>query len=355
MDQLKSMFPDLDETVIRSIYEHSQKDVEKAIAALLEMNETELPQEERNRAKEEFFDEVLERACRMANEKKPLDLAEEVGLDIQTVMWEDNARNKDSVWGPCISDMTLQVKDRALPVIRHPNYEDLTWDVAIDKIPIVVGNEFDTQGRSQENNLYTITLKEYLEHFKMYLTKPEGWKGDRTSLYCPKRDSHVVMSAQACLLPVPKSEAAKFNVVIHNYQSRHRNPAVLAIVASSMGTSAQIVDGHGSDRSSLSGQPLFFNKNGQRANFLAERLSDTRKKSGDTNTDKEMTKEEQEKNVLMIIQVPLKQKTYRRGSFGLLEKQASGGCVEFNARSMSVAQEDEAVDMEDAQIGVGEG
>lgn len=57
-------------------------------------------------------------------------------------------------------DMTLVVegsrRDYQMPIIRYPNYTDLTWDVAMEKIPIVVGNEVN-------GPLHTINLKEYLE------------------------------------------------------------------------------------------------------------------------------------------------------------------------------------------------
>ena len=67
----------------------------------------------------------------------------------------------------------------------------------MDKIPLVVGNE--TGGA-----LTTITLAEYLEHLRQYLHNPRGWTGSESSLLIPERDSHVIMSAQACFLPVPK-------------------------------------------------------------------------------------------------------------------------------------------------------
>jgi len=64
-------------------------------------------------------------------------LAGNFGLHINTVAWEDNGRTKGSCWGPCISDMTLQVRGSALPLVRYPNFEDLTWYVkrSIDTPP----------------------------------------------------------------------------------------------------------------------------------------------------------------------------------------------------------------------------
>jgi hypothetical protein len=183
------------------------------------------------------------------------------GLAVQTVSWEDSARDKNSAWGPCISDMTLQVNGSRLPVIRSPNFTDLTWDVEVEKIPLVIGNE-------RGEMLRTVTLKEYLRNFRDYLhdSTPSNWKGSENSLLAD-RDSHVIMSAQACFLPVPQAGEAKFNVCLYNYQSFKGNPAVLAIVATSNGTSAQIVEGD------YGGQKLFFNKDGQRASFIGQRYA----------------------------------------------------------------------------------
>jgi len=108
------------------------------------------------------------------------------------------------------------------------------------------------------------------------------------------------MSAQSCFLPVPADHEATFNVAIFNYQSRKDNPAVLAIVANSKGTSAQIVE----NNSELDGQKLYFNKNGQKCSFVGQRLSDNRKERG-VSQHGAMTQQEKQENVLLIIQVPL--------------------------------------------------
>jgi len=103
--------------------------------------------------------DTLDRVREMTNDYQISNLVSQVGLSINNVSWEDCARNKDSVWGPCISDMTLQVNEYRMPVIRYANYTDKTWDVEIDKIPIVVGNE------KINSKLETISLKYYLQNF----------------------------------------------------------------------------------------------------------------------------------------------------------------------------------------------
>lgn len=58
------------------------------------------------------------------------------GLDAHTVCWEDTARNKNSCVGPNISDMTLRAEGTNMPVIRRPNFTDITVDHPIDKFNV---------------------------------------------------------------------------------------------------------------------------------------------------------------------------------------------------------------------------
>ena len=90
--------------------------------------------------------------------------AEKEGLSITNVSWEDNARFKNSSLGPCISDVTLNVNNYDMPIIREPNFTDTTCDIALEKIPLIVGNE------KESNHLKCINLKEYLQNFHSYIT-----------------------------------------------------------------------------------------------------------------------------------------------------------------------------------------
>jgi hypothetical protein len=67
------------------------------------------------------------------------------------------------------------------------------------------------------------------------------------------------------------------------------------------GTSAQIVRSGG-----WIGQKLFFNLNGERASFYGERLSDNRRARG-VALEGAMSEEEKQQNMILVIQVPLKQ------------------------------------------------
>merc|ERR1719203_1523479 len=224
-------------------------------------------------------------------------LAKKAGLNINYVSWEDCARNKGSCWGPCISDMTLRVNDSCMPVIRQPNYSDITWDVKMNDVPIVVGNH----SNDKSTELQTISLSDYLSNFNDFITNKEYKKEINLLSQKESGDSHVIMSSQACFLPIQTGEETKFNVALFNYQSKPKNPAVLVIVSTAKGSSAQIIEGKE--------QHLLFNNFGKKADFIAERVSDVRRKKGQTNIhDKVLSKEEKQDNVIVVVQIPLKQK-----------------------------------------------
>jgi len=139
-------------------------------------------------------------------------------------------------------------------------------------------------------------------------------------------------------------DKAKFNVAIYNYQSSEGNPAVLAIVATAQGTSAQIVENSGGG-----GQKLYYNKQGQRASFIGKRLSDDRQERG-VQTVGEMTHQEKQQNMIMVIQVPLKCKpTFLK--YDLM----STACFSSPPGAMEEECNDSrSADVEDAIISVGE-
>merc|ERR1719242_1816944 len=112
-------------------------------------------------------------------------------------------------------------------------------------------------------------------------------------------DSHMVMSSQCCFLPIEKGKETKFSVALFNYQSKPKDPAVLVIVSTSKGTSAQIVEGQE--------QEMVFNNFGQKADFIGQRLTDNRIERN-VAVHGAMTKQEKQDNVIVVIQVPLKQK-----------------------------------------------
>jgi hypothetical protein len=216
-------------------------------------------------------------------------LANSYGLSIQNVSWEDTARFKGSCWGPNITDMTLDCDGKRMPVIRRPNMADLTCDVDSDKFSVSVGNEKNLDQK-------TISLREFIQNIAKYTDCKNNTDSRSTNnnLWL-SRDDKLLLSSQACILPLQDGEV-EFSVKLYNYQSSANEPAVLVILASSEGTSCQIVSGS---------ENLYFNHNGQAYNFKASRLEDDRIKRG-VSISGEMTEEEKARNVLYIYQIPLK-------------------------------------------------
>lgn len=236
-------------------------------------------------------------------------------LDVLNLTWEDTGRYKNSAVGPNISDMTIQVQQKdpatgnyfltCMPVIRFPNFTDRTADVRLDRFFLLVGNEKGLP-------LRRISLWDYLGNVREHLARPESWKGDGTYLLA-NRDTHVLVSAQACFLPVPKRGRAEFNPVLFNYQSVKDDPAVLTILATREGTSATIIDNarDGFEAHGVWGQRLFFNHKGERASLTGERLSDFLagpKGKPPAGTPAAEAAGQKGLNMVLLIQVPLRQK-----------------------------------------------
>jgi hypothetical protein len=273
------------------------------------------------RAAFERYREVISRTAGMVHDAEAVALARKCELSVLNITWEDAGRYKHSAVGPNISDMTIQVQQlhpdggqsslTCMPVIRFPNFTDKTADVPIRKLQVLVGNE------KKGEPLRAITLEQYLGNVRKYLSRPGSWKGDWTYLLA-QRDTHVLVSAQACFLPVPKQGLAEFNPVLFNYPSRKGDPAVLAILATREGTSATVIDNE-RDRFQVPGgvwgQRLFHNLHGERCSLTGQRLSDFKEAGGQTtNTDpsKPTTPQagnEAGLNMVLLIQVPLKQKS----------------------------------------------
>ncbi len=274
-------------------------------------------------------------------------LAAEYGLEILNVTWEDTGRYYNSSVGPNISDMTIQVgygnprtdsyELALMPVIRYPNFSDLTADLRLEDFYLLVGNEAGEE-------LHPVNLREYLGDFRQYLHHAGSWTGRQGSLLA-SRDSHVLVSAQAAFLPIPKDKEATFNPVIFNYQSYAGDPAVLTIVATREGTSATVID---NTRDAFPtgfswGQRLFFNQDGERASFTGQRLSDFNAVNPYPHRTNPAAFDHSGLNMVLLIQVPLKQKEPMR--FGI-EGEA---LLESSAPSLAL----EKSDVEAAVIGHG--
>jgi hypothetical protein len=288
---------------------------------------------------------VIERTANMTRSQHARAFAKKHALDIVDLTWEDTGRFKGSAVGPNISDMTIQVADAGrvtcMPVIRHPNFSDKTADISIDDIKLRVGNE---RGAALSN----ISLRDYLGDLRKHLARPASWAGSETSLLAP-REKEVLVSAQACFLPVPKSGKAEFNPVLFNYQSYAGSPAVLAIVATREGTSATIIDNvrDGFGAGAAWGQRLFHNHNGERASFTGTRMTEFVAAGGDATDRVDSMAAAAGLSCVMMIQVPLQQPQRLRSAMPAMGAPAAMKCM---AGSMDL----EECDVDEAVIGHGE-
>jgi hypothetical protein len=256
---------------------------------------------------------AIHRTVGMVGDPVARNLAAKHGLQILNVTWEDTGRYKGSAVGPNISDMTIQVAEpgparkgqrlHLMPVIRHPNFSDRAADLSPDDFYLLIGNE---KGRALE----PITLTDFLADIRRYLSDGDSWKGWRRSLLAP-RDSHVLVSAQACFLPIPADGEATFNPVLFNYQSYGGDPAVLTILATREGTSVTVIDNKrdGFAAGWSWGQRLFFNQAGERASLTGRRESEHVEEDARAGGGAGPGAAQQSGlNMVLLIQVPLKQK-----------------------------------------------
>ncbi len=237
------------------------------------------------------YSELIEKVAALDRNHTAKSILKAKNLQVMRVAWEDTSRFKGSCVGSNITDLTLKVESTRMPIIRGENFVDCTVDLEFDKLPrLVVGNE-------SGSSLTKVTLKEYLQNFEKYCGVPSCEPMD---LYC-ERDAHVLTSAQACVLPTDNGKV-EFAVDLYNYQSR-REPAVLIVMATAYGTSAQVVSGGNT--------VLYFNGNSTSRLFKAERLTEYRISQGRP-VEGPMTSEEKALNGIYIFQVPLKIQNHER-------------------------------------------
>ena len=305
------------------------------------------------------YREVIHRTEAMVNDQQVRDAAAVWGMDVLNVTWEDTGRYADSSVGPNISDMTIQMQWKnpvdgstelhLMPVIRFPNYSDVTGDISPGEFSIKVGNN---TGSSLED----ITLKEFLNDPSLALTDPKSWDGGPKSLYVNSRDSHVLVSAQACFLPIPEDGLATFNPVLFNYQSVQDDPAVLTLLVTREGSSVTIID---NVRDSFEdgwswGQRLFHNENGEKASLTGQRMSDFLEDVADSNDIREpdetgeVDEDTEGLNMVLLVQIPLKQKNPPR------EESLYGNDYLYSESSAPMMAVKGASDVEEAVIGHGE-
>jgi hypothetical protein len=194
-----------------------------------------------------------------------------------------------------------------------------------------------------------------LSNIKRYAAKPWSIEGDGNLLAA--RDNHFLVSAQAVFLPIPKTGKAEFNPVVFNYQSAPGSPAVLTILVTRQGTSMSVVENSPDDGSLAGwGQELYFNNEGQRAAFTAERKSDVEKrinKQGGPKTADDKSALSRGSDTLFLIQVPLKHKS--RGFLGgmAMEAEAADDMAMAAPSAPGAVAKQSRSDVEQAVLGHG--
>jgi len=138
-------------------------------------------------------------------------------------------------------------------------------------------------------------------------------------------------------LPIPKEGKAEFNPVVFNYQSAPGSPAVLTLLVTRQGTSVTVIENSPEEAGVRGmGQELYFNDEGQKAAFTAERRSDVKArieaKGGPKDAD-DRSALAKGADVLMLVQVPL-----RHRNRGMLDgAQAEGAGYGAGAGSLGAA------------------
>ena len=209
------------------------------------------------------------------------------------------------------------------------------------------------------SNLGTVAANDSIDpgafDLKAYLSDPTSLLGEDD--FTAPRDSHYLVSAQHVFVPLGARGTAEFNPVIYNYQSQPESPAVMVLLVTRQGMSATIIENRSGDQSYQGwGQQLFFNHEGQRTVFTAERRSavQARIEEGEAG-EQDAAALEEGADMMMVIQVPLRHRS-RRFQGGMMDGVAmgSGGPVGQAAPSASLRTRGGVSDVEQAVIGHGD-
>lgn len=307
------------------------------------------------------FGETIQRVVQMPTDSELQQRAQQLGLNVVNVMWEDTGRFQGSSVGPNISDLTLQVREpigggrhrtHLLPVIRYPNFSDRTADVRANKLWVRVGNQ---RSQGQGGQLHAVPLSEVLGNLRAYLSDPSSLLGDGD--FTAERDTHYLVSAQHVFVPIQTEGRAEFNPVLYNYQSQPGSPAVLTLLVTRQGTSATIIENNSGDQSYQGwGQQLFFNHEGQRTVFTAERRSAVaRRIENGQATAQDVGALDEGADMMMIVQVPLRHRSPRFQAFDGDMPMAAGAMAESAAAAPSMARRSRGgSDVENAVVGHGD-
>lgn len=232
--------------------------------------------------------------CAMTTDAVAQKLASDSGLSITKPALEATSHGL----GPEPLDYTAEVaittQGLDLPVIRDISASsEASWKLPIDQVPILVGNH-------DGSTLRHVSLREYLSNLRSYLHAPRQWYGSASSLLVTSGDEEVIMSAQASILPVPAEGEANFNVSVFNQQYNASKPALLTIISTIHGTSAQVLN-------SKTKTLLYHNKAGKRTSFVGQTPKPVLQAGSSQLSTPHLTSWDRAQNNILVITVPLKQ------------------------------------------------
>ena len=121
----------------------------------------------------ESYRETVLKTAEMARDRYAQANANKFGLALLNITWEDTGRFKGSSVGPNISDMTIQVAIdqpdergqtiHCMPVIRFPNFGDITADLDPRQFTLLVGNEAGEPRNSDLKQIKDQILRVYTQ------------------------------------------------------------------------------------------------------------------------------------------------------------------------------------------------
>lgn len=234
-------------------------------------------------------EKTCQKLLEMASDSNVSLFARNEGFVFQTISSKGSESFNASSVGSNISDVTLQVQGVKrnycnMPVLRHDNFYDYYQEVDLSRISVWTGNKTNAEILVQK------TLRTYLENYK------------RKSIEGPlliEREKFAHHRVQACFLPAEEGKFVNFNVALYNNQFSQKLPAVLAIIASSKGTTAHMIKDNNKN-----GNKLLLNLGGKTYDFKAERLKDVRTRNGG-DVESALSDQEELNRKLLIIQIPM--------------------------------------------------
>eukprot|EP01092_Planopodium_desertum_P013721 TRINITY_DN6761_c0_g1_i1.p1 TRINITY_DN6761_c0_g1~~TRINITY_DN6761_c0_g1_i1.p1 ORF type:complete len:470 (-),score=-36.09 TRINITY_DN6761_c0_g1_i1:46-1434(-) len=283
LPQLLALFPNLDVKVVEGAYNTFSGDFDRALELLLKLDSPASEPAKRPTVvvyqKEipapKSAESIIVRTIGMPYNSEATRVADLYGLKLVSPNW---AHPRDRPSGltahhPCDSDFTIQIGEAKLPIIRPADPLSATTSIPSSEINVRVGNEMGEKR-------HTVNLRHYLNNFPDYLSYPSHWRSGRRSLWNEHHDSKINVTCQASFLPSP-DKLVHYELLLTN----HRPPSthILAIVCTSSGTSAQIVE-------SGKVKSLRFNSNGKRALFHAKTAKSRFGEPG---------------NVALVLEIPL--------------------------------------------------